>query len=113
MARSSTVGRADPALVGEVFVATERRVGQRGPVHAQQDVRLRTADGAGAAGHARWAALGVAAVVAEEEDQRVFQQAALLQARDEPAHAVVQAVDHRGVDRHDPSVPGRSNSLGK
>ncbi len=91
---------ADPALVREVLVAAEGRVRQRGPIHAQVDVRLRPADRPLAASDARRAALGVAAVVAQEQDQGVVQHPAVLQPVDQRSHRDVDPLDHRRVNRH-------------
>ena len=47
------------------------------------------------------AALGIAAVVRKQHDERVVQLAALFEPRDKRTDAAVQSVDHRGIDRHD------------
>jgi hypothetical protein len=46
-------------------------------------------------------ALGIAAIVAEEQDQRIIQHAGLPQVFDHPANALVDAIDYGSVDSHD------------
>ena len=96
--------RGDAPLVREVLVAAERRVGERRPPHAEEDPRVRPADWT-ALGEAQRTAFGVAAVVAQEQDQRVVEHAAVAETGHEAAHARVDALDHRGVDGHDRVEP--------
>ena len=89
---------SDAALMVVMFVATERRVLEERPALAAEPVRVRFRRVAfGAPARARF---GVAAVVAEEQDQGVVQFAAFLEPRDERADGMVHAGDRRRVDRH-------------
>ena len=89
---------SDAALMVVMFVATERRVLEERPALAAEPVRVRFRRVAfGAPARPR---LGVAAVVAEEQDQGVVQFAAFLEPRDERADGMVHAGDRRRVDRH-------------
>ena len=92
--------RADAAFVREVFVAAEGRVVQRGPGHAEEDIAVRSAE-IRALRDATRTAFGVAAVVAHEKDERVFQHPTILQPGDHAADALIHAVEHGGVDRHE------------
>lgn len=91
--------RGDAAFVVVVLVLAEGRVLQKGPAFAAEPV------GGGLSritlGAAVWAGLGVAAVVAHEEDERVFQDAALFEAVHEIADGLIHAMHGGGIDGHE------------
>ncbi len=93
-------GRADAAFVREVFIPAEGCVVQRGPGHAEEDIAVRAAEHL-ALRDATRAALGIAAVVAHEKDERVLIQAAFLQPGDHAADALIHAFEHGRVDSHE------------
>ena len=93
--------RRRTAFVGEVLVEPERRAAGIGPGFAVAVgvfvVALLDVIKISASEHA---ALLAGAVVGEEQDQRVVESAALVEIVDQLADILVDAIDHRGVDRH-------------
>ena len=129
--------RRDAALVDPVLVEAERRVGEVGPGgavalvgvlragHAQDVVaevhRLAAARGAPrdhqlvdqlVDRRVQRNVLGAGAVVGEEDDQRVVELAGLLERGEDPADALVHAVDLRRVDLHAAQRPGAELRVG-
>ena len=93
--------RQDPALVGEVFILAEGRVGGVGPSAAVVATALAVVAEIGELELAQGRAFGFGAVVREEKDRGVFELAAFAEVGDEAAEVLVNAVDHRGVGGHD------------
>jgi hypothetical protein len=83
----------------EVFVAAERGVIQRGPVHTEMDKGTHgsnwpTHDATLGAG------LGIASVVRHEEDERVVQHSTFLKARYQVADAFIHTENDGGIEGH-------------
>ena len=119
--------RGDAALVDPMFVLAEGRVGDVGPGNAVAlvgDVLARhhsrvvaVLDGTSIVGEIVAVLprqpllplsrdlLGAAAVVGQEEDQRVLPLVGLAQRVEDATDALVHAVDLRGVDLHAPHLP--------
>ena len=91
--RASAAGRCPAAAKSVGFERRQRRL-----------VRPRRCSG-GPCCRSRPIDLGAAAVVLQEQDQRVVELAGPLQLRDDLADALVHAVDHRRVDFHARALP--------
>jgi len=91
--------RGNAAFVGEMLEPAERRTAERGPVHAEIQIRVGSA----------WrlaveppvgTTLGVGTVVRQEQDHRVVEHAAGFQSLDQLSYVRVDGVNHRGVNSH-------------